>query len=722
MVFATVGRLIAEDVRLNKGGEDRWIKGTVLLYGPCQVMLYRDIHQRKLPFTLVTGEALPKEPVILLGEISEYPIPDSKIIWKSLNVQKVIRENSTIFKSLDMTFEEACKKIARKDSAFLEKLGSFELELKKKLSELVGTKNKFVDRLMEIFGDNAYDKLVENPWKIMHMVPYFGIEQADKVAEKLGIPLDDERRFPEYFRYLLSQEFEKHRNTYMEEKDFIAFYWMHFSSSMTLDEYKELATRENAPIIRTKLGYHPAHFYFAEKASYRIIKHSEKISIPNTDGETSATDRVFSNSKITLTKEQEEAVRYAFHTPLHIITGGPGTGKTTVLNEILQKLLLLTGADPMDEQAPFMLVAPTGKAAFRMWEQTGILAHTIHSAFGILPEYGCVDIEGTAKRLSHLRYLIIDEASMLDTKLFGEMCKVLLAMNHIPFLLIVGDADQLPPVSHGQVFRDLLTYLERKSPKQVTRLTVLQRQENGSNIPELASYIKQCTFPEPSWFDDKDDIFFVDTNMDNFQNILINGVLLPKQDELNTIQILTPYRNGNTPDTIYAINKVCEPIFNPEGCKENEPEINMVNPNISFHVGDKVINKVNRTKQIINGLLGEITHINTKPRDLFAWTITVQFENGLDDVYTYEEFKQLEPAYAITIHASQGSEYENVVIGLLRGISNNDFLNQNLLYVGVTRASKKLVLMGNYYTFKRASETKMRPRKTALQYWLMNER
>lgn len=721
MLYTTVGRLMAEDVRLNKSGEDRWIKGTVLLYGPCQTMVRRDLNQRKLPFTLVTGEALPKEPVILLGEISEYPIPNSKVIWKTLEVKKIIKDRSNILKDLDMTFDEACRRIARRDTSFLEKLGSLELELKKKLTDLVGSRNKFVDRLIELFGDEAYNKLTENPWKIMHMVPYFGIEQADKVAEKLGIPLNDTRRFPEYFRYLLTQEFEKHRNTYMTENEFLAFYWMHFSNDMTLDEYKALSTGDHAPVIRTKLGYHPAHFYFAEKASYQIIKHSMRITIPNTDNETTANDTVFSNSAITLTEEQTDAVCKAFHTPLHVITGGPGTGKTTVLNEVLQKLLLLTGADPMDEHAPFLLCAPTGKAAFRMWEQTGIIAHTINSAFAILPDYGCVDIEGTAKRLSHLRYLIIDEASMLDTNLFGELCKVLLAMDHVPFLLIVGDADQLPPVSHGQVFKDLLSYLEAKSPKQVTRLTVLQRQANGSNIPVLADYIKHGTFPEQSWFDDKNDIFFAQTTMNEFPSTLVNGVLLPKQDELDDIQILTPYRNGNTPDTIYAINELCEPIYNPDGTNEGSPEIQMNNPSTTFHIGDKVINKANRSKQIINGLLGEITDINTSPRDVFAWTITVCFENGITDTYIYEEFKQLELAYAITIHASQGSEYKNVILGLLRGSSNNDFLNQNLLYVGITRASKKLVLMGDYYTFKRASETKMKPRKTALQYWLMND-
>lgn len=221
---------------------------------------------------------------------------------------------------------------------------------------------------------------------------------------------------------------------------------------MSFEDYKQLAATEGSPIVKTELGYHPLHFYEAEEASFEVITQSLATRIPQVEGEAQITEQVILDSAIPLTDQQKHAIRQAFHSPLHILTGGPGTGKTTTLNSILAKLMILTGSSPEQEQSPFLLIAPTGKAAYRMWEQTGIMAHTAHSAFGIVPGYGCISVRKTAKRLSHVQYLIIDESSMLDTQLFGDICRVLQAMDHLPFLLLVGDADQLAPVQHGQVF------------------------------------------------------------------------------------------------------------------------------------------------------------------------------------------------------------------------------------------------------------------------------
>lgn len=718
MPIVTVGRLRIDQTKVNANGTERWIKGEVQLYGPCTKLLM-EIGQRKLPFTIVTGDIIPKEPVVLVGEITTYPIPNANIIWKTLEVKKFITEQDPLLKEQNLTMQKAALKIANEDKDFLDSLGSKELKVRKQLTDLVGTKNRFADHMMELYGTNAYKELKENPWKMIHMVPYFTMQQADKVAEKLGIPLTDGRRFQEHFRYLLDQEFAKHRNTYMSKQDFEAFYWMHFSDEMDIESYKKLVDKKDTPVIKTDIGYHPAHFYFAEKASYEVVIRSLDYTLPTSDVEEEINNEVLEDGELTLTSEQEHAVRGAFHTPLHIITGGPGTGKTTVLRTILTKLMMLTGASPSDETAPFLLVAPTGKAAYRMWEQTGITAHTIHSAFGIIPEYGCLNVSETARRLSHIRYLVIDEASMLDTKLFGDMCQVMLAMDHIPFLLLVGDVDQLPPVQHGQVFRDLLDFLQKVSPEQVTLLTVLKRQAGGSSIPELASYIRKGQFPEQEWFQDKDDVFFVPVDMNGFSKTLMRQVLEPKKDILDEIQILTPYRNGGTPDTIHEINRLVEPLYNPPSM-EDELSVTTGNPARTFRVGDKVINRTNRSKRVINGSIGTITAIHNYSRDMFTWTMDVDFDGYIEN-YIFADFKTLEHAYAITIHASQGSEYPNVVTAMLRGAANTEFLNRNLLYVAVTRASKRLVLMGQISAFQQAAVAKQSPRKTALSVWLRRE-
>lgn len=718
MPVVTVGRLDAEDIRMNKDGESRWIKGIVRLHPSCRFLL-SEIEQRRLPFTHVTGKTLPKGYAILMGEITTYPIPNTTILWKTLEIQRVIGEDSHLLESLGVSFEEAVEKVADGDQEFLKAIGSVELKVREQLTALLGKKNKFTDTLMELFGDQAYEELTEDPWRMIHLVPYYSIAQADKVAEKLGISLDDSKRFRAYFRYLLDQSFASHRNTYMTENEFLAFYWTHFSETMTLQEYQDMAASEDAPIIRSNLGYHPDHFYWAEKASYRVVTHSKEVRIPVSAVEQRITDEILQKSSFPLTSEQEHALRMAFHTSLHIITGGPGTGKTTVLSTIMEKLIRLTGIGPYEERTPYLLAAPTGKAAYRMWEQTQIPAQTLHAAFGIIPGYGCLSVKKTAQRLSHVRYLIIDEASMLDSQLFGDICQVLLKMDHIPFILLVGDANQLPPVQHGQVFLDLLEYLERESPEQVTRLTLVKRQAGDSHIPELADYLQKGIFPSMDWFRNKPDIFFVPTSMDQFQNFLVDGVLKPKRDHLDDLQILTPYRSGETPDTIGAINNLVEPLCNPDNHEDWHPSVAVGKAprTQTFHIGDKVINRVNYEDGIINGSIGTIIRMNTMSKDLFAWTMLVDFGNGHRKEYEYAEFSSLELAYAITIHASQGSEYEDVVLCALRG-GNPGFLNRNLLYVGITRAKKQLLMMGNWNVFAQMAATPMKPRRTALAGWL----
>lgn len=714
MPFVIVGKLLPETTKLNSNNETRWIKGNIRVHSTCQSLL-RTLHQSRLPFTLVSGQVLPLSDCILVGEISEYQIPNTDILWKTLEIDRIITQHDTILKTLDISFRDACHKVAQQNEEFLKTLGTLRVIIKKQLTDILGTRNNFADTLLSYFNEDAYDKLVENPWEIIHIIPYYTVAHADKVAEKVGIPLDDERRFYAIFRQQLDTYFQTSTHTYMSENEFKAFYWMHFADMMSETEYQNLATRAQAPIIQSEMGYHPTYLYYAERNAFSVLHSLLESTTSQFETDDDALLYAIDNTSVDLTKEQIHGLKHALSNPFHIITGGPGTGKTTTLHAILQKIIFMAGIDESFDVAPFLLLSPTGKGAARMQEQSGMNAYTIHSAFSILPDYGCVDVEACAERLEHVRYIIIDETSMLDAQIFGDMCRVFKHMNHIPSLLLMGDIDQLPPVGFGQVFKDILTYVEQHCPMHITRLQIVQRQGKDSSIPILADFIQQGKFPDVAWFNTHADVIIMPTDYAQFPSVLCNSILKTKYTDINTIQLITPYRNGSQHDTVPAINTLAAPFYNPH--KEGEQEVCYGNPPRYFRVGDRVINRVNKTMSIVNGSIGIVQSIYNSGNDIFAWNMDIDFGNETL-TYIYEDWKALEPAYAITIHASQGSEYDNVVVIMLRNNNNTNFLTKNLLYTAITRARKKVVLVGQPSTFARIAATPQAPRNTALAYWL----
>lgn len=712
------GRFVPEQVKDNENG--RWIRGDIMPYGRCALLLddIGEHGQRRLPFTIVTSHPLPKKPIVAVGSLSEYILNDGTP-WYTLEVSEYYEKGDPALDEYG-TFNELADRIAKKDEDVIMGLGDRKTRVKEALKKIFGTGNNFADRMIERFGTSAYDRLKDNPWQMIHVIPYFTMKQADHAAEVLGIPLTDENRFREHFRSRIDIFFADRKDTYMSHADFYGLYLLDFASEMTKDEFMKKTMECDDPLVfETELGIHPAQFYYDERASVNLIRRAGRINIPVTE-EIENAERIAREAlNFVLTPEQDHGFRNAFRTPIHFITGGPGTGKTTLLSAILKKLEILTHKNLNDPTSPVLLAAPTGKAAYRMWEQTHVTSHTLHSAFQIIPDYGCVDMERAADALSHVRYLIIDESSMLDTHLFGETARIIAKMDHVPFILLVGDIDQLAPVGHGQVFKDLLDYAEAVYPECVTRLTVLKRQKDDSNIPELANdYIAKGKFPSPDWFVDKPDVKFVNVDSNTLIPVLEKAVLVPRRGDLDDVQLITPFRNGTMNDTVPAINDIAQPYYNPDEGKF----VRINNPDRVFRIGSKVINKKNRTDTIINGSIGTIIEMNTSSRDLFEWSFTVRFECGDELVYPYGDLKELDLAYAITVHASQGSEYENVVLCIARGGSSPEFLNRNLIYTAATRAVKKLILLGNIKAFAAAAATPAPVRKTALSVWLREER
>lgn len=712
------GRLVPDQVRENE--DSRWIRGDIMPYGMCARLLEKigEHGQRRLPFTIITTHPLPRKPVVAVGALSEYKL-DSGKLWYTLEITEYYEKDDSFLENFG-SFNELADKIAKEDEAVIQALGDRKTRVKEALQKIFGSGNSFADRMIERFGISVYDRLKSNPWQMIHIIPHFTMKHADQAAEALGIPLTDENRFREHFRSRIDMFFGDRKDTYMSDGDFYALYLLDFAQEMTKEEFRKKTMECPEPLVfKTDLGIHPAQLYYDEKASVALIKRAGRIKIPETEEISKAEELARQAINFTLTEEQEHGFKNAFRTPIHFIKGGPGTGKTTLLSAILKKLEILTHKSLKDPDSPVLLVAPTGKAAYRMWEQTGVPAHTANSAFRIIPDYGCIDMDQAAEGLNHIWYLVIDESSMLDTHLFGQMARIMMKMDHIPFILLVGDIDQLAPVGHGQVFKDLLDYAMDVCPECVTTLTLLKRQDGDSHIPELAAYISSGKFPSMNWFEDKPDITFVNADSNSLIGILEHAVLAPKKGALESVQIITPFRNGDMSDTVPALNKMAQPYYNPE------PEgrsITVNNPDRTFQLGSRVINKKNRTKTIINGSIGTIIAMNTKSNDLFEWSVTVKFDYGDEAVYAYGDLRELDLAYAITVHASQGSEYENVVLCVARGGANAEFLNRNLIYTAVTRTVKRLILLGNIKAFAAAAATPAPVRKTALSEWLKRER
>jgi exodeoxyribonuclease V alpha subunit len=399
--------------------------------------------------------------------------------------------------------------------------------------------------------------------------------------------------------------------------------------------------------------------------------------------------------KITLAKEQKEAVKQAARQGLLIITGGPGTGKTTTINAIIKYFEL--------EGIELLLAAPTGRAAKRMTETTGYKAQTIHRLLelngGVSEDTGDTTIrfERNASNPLEADVVIIDEMSMVDLSLMHALLKAIVPGTH---LILVGDENQLPSVGAGNVLKDMI----RSGCLPVVALHKIFRQEAGSSIVENAHKINKG---EPILMDNKSRDFFYLPRQSTKDIIEEVGLLLTKKlppyvgCSSREIQVLTPMRNGEL--GVANLNVALQKVLNPPNSRKKEKEQN--NGNI-FREGDKVMQirnnyklewciysekgrfKVEEGVGVFNGDMGVIKEI-----DDYNEEVVVLFDDDKEVRYPYNLLDELELSYAITIHKSQGSEYPAVVMPLLSG--PRVLLTRNLLYTAVTRAKQCVVITGN---------------------------
>ena len=589
-------------------------------------------------------------------------------------------------KAHEIAIQIAEKSEMRKVMMFLQKYG---------ISLNLGAK------IYQKYGDSVYSVLQENPYRLADDISGVGFKIADEIAYRIGIHTDSDYRIKSGLSYTLLQAGGEGHVYLPKEELFKRAEQLLGVDASYMEKHLVDLSMERKIIQKEEKGQvlvYPSQYYYLELNTARMLR---ELDIDCPEDEERVERRISQIQKETgmvLDEMQEKAVKEAAGHGLLVLTGGPGTGKTTTINAIIRFF--------ESEGAELRLAAPTGRAAKRMTEATGYEAQTIHRMLELtgMPEDDRegqpVHFERNAENPLEADVIIIDEMSMVDIHL---MHSLLMAVTAGTRLILVGDENQLPSVGPGNVLRDII----RSGQFPVVELKKIFRQASESDIVVNAHKINRGEQVE---INNKSRDFFFLKRYD--ADIIIRVVIaliqekLPKYVEAKPfeIQVLTPMRKGLL--GVERLNQILQRYLNPPDPSKKEKEIGQG----LFREGDKVMQirnnyqlewevrgrygiPVDKGVGVFNGDTGIIRMINE-----FAELAEVEFEDGRYAQYTFKQLDEQELAYAVTIHKSQGSEYPAVIIPILSG--PRMLMNRNLLYTAVTRARKCVTVVGSEETFR----------------------
>ncbi len=575
---------------------------------------------------------------------------------------------------------------------------------------------------LKIYGtyqDKTISLVKENPYRMVEEIEGIGFLTADKIAKSMGIKADSAFRIRAGMLHILNENSEKNGNTYMPRNSFLE----NLSTLLSLnkDEFENefLAVLDNLILdkIVTTFYKHPhtvvmlTKYYFIETSvaqKLALLNISSKYSNLSVEKDILEFEKL---NKMQFDANQKQAIINSVNCGVSLITGGPGTGKTTIIKCIMTIL--------RQHKNKIMLLAPTGRAAKRLSESTGEQAKTIHRGLE-------VDFRGDKGVFIHnetnpldANVVIVDEVSMVNVLLMNSLLK---ALNRDCKLILVGDKDQLPSVGAGNVLDDIL----KSNIISVSYLTKIFRQSENSLIISNAHMINDGEMPI---IDNSSNDFFFDqkTELEDIKTTIVEMVTkrIPNFKKMDTskIQVLAPLKAGVC--GIENLNKSLQEVINPPSIMKME----LVVGTTIFREGDKIMQMSNNYDLnwikrdgymhedgagVFNGDIGYIHKIDRQTGETIVW-----FEDGRECVYPRTEIYQLSLAYAITIHKSQGSEFDVVVIPIISGTGL--ILNRNLIYTAVTRAKQMVVLVGEKKNLKRMiSNVYTVQRFTMLKDFLIN--
>lgn len=605
-------------------------------------------------------------------------------------------------KSIDVVFNETEKLLSIQGigKKKLEKIKESTIEARdsrEALLYLQGLNISFnlSNKIYKAYGDNTISIVKTNPYKLSEDISGIGFVMADNIAMNMQMKNDSKFRISAAISYILKNDAEMSGSCALKKEDLLnkTFDLIKVDKNRINEQINEDLLKSKIQII--KIGEDE---FVYDKDIYKAEK-SCAINLSRLQNEKYIFDVKIKEDFDAFSKEQEIAIKEAFNNMLLVITGGPGTGKTTIIKAICNIL--------NENNLKFNLAAPTGRAAKRMQESTENVAFTIHRLIGIKPESPIPEFN--EENTLDCDYVILDEASMIDIKLMDKLLK---ALSSKTALILVGDHNQLPSVGAGNVLKDILD-TDIKSVK----LKKIFRQAKESNIVVNAHRINDGLYPILN--QKNKDFFFINSNSKKFQNDLLDLVKnrLPnyyKLDPINDIQILAPSKKSLW--GIVNINDLCQKELN------KNPNLIKINNRI-FKLGDKVmqvrnnyelesLNPDNFDDGVYNGDIGRIIDIDKNMESL-----KVEFYDGNIVSYKKEDVKDLDLSYAITIHKSQGSEFDCVLIPMMP--ASFMLLNRNLLYTAITRAKKLVILLGEKKILKQMVRNNNESKRlTNLSFWI----
>ncbi|MEW4262335.1 ATP-dependent RecD-like DNA helicase [Priestia megaterium] len=555
-------------------------------------------------------------------------------------------------------------------------------------------------KIFQAYKQEALEIVQNNPYQLVEDIQGIGFSRADELGKRLGMATNHPDRLRAGILYVIEQECNQMGHVYVtadqlygKTAELLRKSRHENLSEMDLTREVDALKADKKLIIQDEKIYFPPLFY-AEKG---VVKAIQKI-MAQTQYEEQFPESEFllalgeleERLDVQYAPSQRKGIQTALMSPMLLLTGGPGTGKTTVIKGIVELYAELHGCSlnpgdyKKDEAFPVLLVAPTGRAAKRMSEATGLPAVTIHR---LLKWNGQEGFDHNEENPIDGKLLIVDEVSMVDLWLAHQLFKSLPAKLQV---ILVGDEDQLPSVGPGQVLKDLLS----SEVVPTVRLTDVYRQAEGSSIIDLAHKIKKGKLPE-DLSRQQGDRSFIRCQGQHITNVVqqVCGNALKKGYTAKDIQVLAPMYKG--PAGIDKLNEVLQELFNPASEQRRE----LKHGDITYRVGDKVLQLVNQPdSNVFNGDMGEIVSVffakeNTEKQDM----LVISYE-GNEVTYTKQDFNQITHAYCCSIHKSQGSEFPIVVLPIVK--SYYRMLRRNLLYTAVTRSKQFLILCGEDEAFQ----------------------